>query len=446
MRIHIIGAGPTGISLAWALSHSQLYEPILYDKHALIGGSWREPSATQRNLHSHRLVFKGAYVNFEDLLSQMGLNFDKYFKPTAKSASFRFLAKRLKVYDFLAIGLLYARTMITSSSATVDESLQSLRVSPECLQVHNTLCYAIDGVPSATMTINEYARSIDKTLLYTPHDQRVSGHVMCKDMEAALRARGVQEHYNTELIKANLDAQLFTLTSPQGTFELSARDDVVILALDAKPLQGLIGGQVCIPEDGMYGSLSLVFSFDEIVNFSEDDFYHIAHDTPWHLLCSKLAGNTELNVVICDAVTPSPISRKTSVQSGEIPLVQEVWRQLTTMKKLPKYNKSAVCWGASWNTTKQLWEHSQSANVITKSGTVDFAVAPNVFACGMLSARSTPFASIEAAVEVSRLLIRDHFQDASHCAKLKHHVHVSHLIVALVCTLVAVYFYKRRKK
>ena len=44
MRVHVIGAGPTGMSVAWEILRSTDHEVIIYDRKESAGGSWWEPS------------------------------------------------------------------------------------------------------------------------------------------------------------------------------------------------------------------------------------------------------------------------------------------------------------------------------------------------------------------------------------------------------------------
>ena len=441
MKVHIIGGGPSGLSLAWILSKTPGYTPIIYDKYSLIGGSWREPSQYTRNSHSHRIVFKGAYANFSNLLSQMGLQFNDYFKPTDRNASFRFLAKNIHFYDYIVISLLYIFTIIYPTQKSVDYALAKLGASQDCRNVHNTISYAIDGVPSTLMTITEYIFAIDKTVLYQPHDQKVSGYNMCKDFETKLLKNNVIINYVTELISVDLENGLFTMKNPKGTYIINSLNDIIVLCIDAKPLSKLLHNQIKVPTDGIYGSLSIMLSFNSLIQFTEDDFYNVAHNSEWHLLCSRLPDKKTINVVICDELSLSTVTGKTSINTNETELINEVWRQLSHNVQLPYFSSYQMCWGTKWNSPLQKWEHIQSSNVITNSGTLEYNIAPNVFTCGMLSKRTTAFASIESAVESAIILSHKYFPETEPHMSMKHSFQLSHLIIAIVIIFIVILIY-----
>jgi cation diffusion facilitator CzcD-associated flavoprotein CzcO len=67
MKVHIVGAGPTGMSLAWELLRSGDHEVTIYDRKMSAGGSWWEPDEEVRDLHAHRIVFDRAFVNTRSL-------------------------------------------------------------------------------------------------------------------------------------------------------------------------------------------------------------------------------------------------------------------------------------------------------------------------------------------------------------------------------------------
>ena len=50
MKIHIVGAGPTGMSLAWEILRSGEHDVTIYDRKLSAGGSWWEPDEDVRDL------------------------------------------------------------------------------------------------------------------------------------------------------------------------------------------------------------------------------------------------------------------------------------------------------------------------------------------------------------------------------------------------------------
>ena len=79
MKVHIVGGGPTGVSIAWELLNNTEHEVHLYEKKDVLGGSWHEPAGEKRDLHAPRMLFKNAFVNTRSLFSEMNMEWNDYF-------------------------------------------------------------------------------------------------------------------------------------------------------------------------------------------------------------------------------------------------------------------------------------------------------------------------------------------------------------------------------
>jgi cation diffusion facilitator CzcD-associated flavoprotein CzcO len=105
MKIHIVGAGPTGLSLAWEILRTGDHDVTIYDRKISAGGSWWEPSVESRDLHAHRIVFDKAFINTQSLFSEMNIDWNEIFQPIEKKKHLNFAfksfeCKRLWNFDF----------------------------------------------------------------------------------------------------------------------------------------------------------------------------------------------------------------------------------------------------------------------------------------------------------------------------------------------------------
>ena len=107
--ITICGAGPTGMALAWELSQAN-HKVVVYDSKPSAGGSWWEPFDGMRNLHSHRLVFDGAYVNCRQMFKEMGINWNAVLKKNDQDM-FTPILRRLGARDYWSLITLSARVL-----------------------------------------------------------------------------------------------------------------------------------------------------------------------------------------------------------------------------------------------------------------------------------------------------------------------------------------------
>ena len=137
MKIHIVGAGPTGMSLAWEILRSGDHDITIYDRKSSAGGSWWEPTEDVRDLHAHRIVFDKAFVNTQSLFGEMestGMTFLNQFKKTFM-VSFRSLSLK----DYGTLTSLAARVLTKPEkykAMSLKDALGSLSESGQRLLEH----------------------------------------------------------------------------------------------------------------------------------------------------------------------------------------------------------------------------------------------------------------------------------------------------------------------
>lgn len=392
MIVNIIGCGPTGMTIAWYLSKEHTVH--VYDKKPGPGGSWWEPDSGERNLHSTRSVFKGGFVNTNSLFKEMGLRWSDYFGHLENEDNYILkLLKHLKPIDYwelLALSTKVLTDPLKYKQKTLKESIGKL--SPDGERIVSSLCYVMDGVSWDKMTAHEFVKTWDWVGLSSKETQLVSGAKMNRDMERALLARGVQFHYNTEVVGVRYGQIDHEVLFAEGEDTVSGH--LLVLAVDhgqAKWLMGDNWGNApCAVRDAQYQSITLILEYPHKV--SEFD---ILTNTPWHIVASNLPDGKSLCVVLVDIESASPSGRRAKDCSPE-EILEEIYLQtgITT-------SNARVCWGSEWDGGR--WIHHQTSGVLPVEGGVPhWGRCPTVALCGMMSPRNTPFSSIEAAVEVGR--------------------------------------------
>ena len=390
MAINIIGAGPTGITIAWELCR-QGHEVHIWDKHDTCGGSWWEPEGS-RDFHAPRVLFKRAFANFRSLLLEMGLKWDDYFvKSDALEKSFFASIKYFSFLDYFKLLKLFIKTKSdptwAKSTPMYDELEDTLSDDGEKLL--SVMPIAIDGVSWERMTVWEFVDSIDTTLFSTAYTQGTSGRLMCEDMECVLRSRGVQFHFNQELVDVEYKKDGYTALFKTGK---TIGDGKLILAVDPGPAKKLIknnwGDIQPILDEICYGCVNVLLWFDEKPDI-ETDIAVLAENE------GKILPLWEGDILSCTIYRPIGIP--------ENQLVQWIVKTLN----IPQPNDFKICWGSKWNGN--IWEHEQTSGIHTSTPIPVTGNCPHVHMVGMMSPRTIPFASIESAVEVGRIFVSDYF-------------------------------------
>ena len=427
MKIHIVGAGPTGMSVAWELLRSTTHDVIIYDKKSGAGGSWWEPSTEYRDMHAHRVVFDRAFTNTQSLFKEMGISWNSIFEKI--EYDYRYVLQNLSFKDYLALTWLSMRVLATPehySRVSLKDAIGD--VSEKCRKILSRLTFQMDGVGWNVMSAYEFVKSFDHVGLSNMCTQKVSGKVMCDAMQRALEKKGATFVFNKELKSVDYNDDTYIARFKDAS---EITDGYLILCLDNSPARRIVGnnwGKDAKKKihNATYGCINVLIDYNEPVTLKND--LEIAVETPWNLQPVVLSNKTTVSCVICDLTDEIMSTNPELLKDGVI-------QQL----KIPQNPVSVrIGWGARWDGHQ--WKFDQSSGVLGLGGQVPFfGKCSQVALCGMMSPRMTPYSSLEAAVEVSRTLCHQKFGTRRAMTPVK----ITNLI-ALLIVLFIVYRYTTR--
>ena len=399
MRVHIIGSGPTGMSVAWELLRSTDHEVIIYDRKESAGGSWWEPSGPKRDLHAHRIVFDNAFVNTNSLFEEMGMEWDDIFQ-TVDTRVYTTTFKYLELKDYLTLTSLAIRVLsqpIKYKSITLKDALGDLSVSGEKLL--KVLPLIMDGVDWETMSAFEFVKSFDHVAMSKQYTQKVSGRDMSNKMQKALLEKGAKFMFNSDLEKIYYEKDGYEATF---TNKSKIKDGLLVLCIDNSKALQLIGnnwGEDVVKKIGpsTYGCINILLDYDIPIYLPKTDLEYTI-ETLYNLQPVILSNGKTVSCVICNLTD-------TVLSTDPETLKKEVIEQL----QVPQPTSVRIGWGAHWKNGK--WSFEQSSGVLSLHGQVPFyGECSKVALCGMMSERNTPFSSIEAAIEVGRSFCHETFE------------------------------------
>jgi len=431
MKIHIIGAGPTGMSLAWEILRSGHHDITIYDRKTSAGGSWWEPSEEIRDLHAHRIVFDKAFVNTRNLFEEMGLQWNDIFEPVEKDL-YGFIGRSLGLKDYGALTSLAARVLAQPKKyrgISLKEALGEITKGGQAVLEHLPLI--MDGVTWNTMSAYEFVKSFDYVGMSKQYTQKVSGKVMCDAMQGALEEVGVEFQFEKELKSVEYLEDGY---NAEFTDETTIDDGMLFLCLDNSPALKFLGDNWG-PDaekkvrESTYGAINILFDFDEPVELGDD--LEIAATTKLNLQPVVLADSYTVSCVICDLTeeiltTPPEELRVRVLEELQVPLPKQI----------------RFGWGAEWDGER--WQFTQSSGVLSLHGQLPFfGKCPQVAMCGMMSPRNTPYSSIEAAIEVSRSLSHIYFGTREPLSPL---LLTQVLSLTLVILIVLILIYRNRNQ
>tara|TARA_B100000767_G_scaffold241928_1_gene238665 strand:- start:835 stop:2133 length:1299 start_codon:yes stop_codon:yes gene_type:complete len=430
MKIHIVGAGPTGLSLAWEIVRSTDHEVTVYERKTSCGGSWWEPDTEVRDIHAHRLLFD-QFVNAHSFLKEMDLQWDELFQKTS-SDFLKYTLKTFEPKDYVAVVELFFRVTFTPEkykSISLHDYFEN-KLSDGGKKTIEHLPINIDGVTWKHMSTFEFIKTADQLLFSTPYTQKVSGKIMNDAIEEKLLNAGVNFIFGSELQNIEYRDDGYEASFSDGT--VLSDDGMFFMCIDNSPALKLIGdnwGPLAEKKirSATYGSICVLLDYDQFVPAGEE--LEILVGTRWNILVSNLPGTNTVSCVLCD-LTKEILSSEPDV------IKREVIHQLG----FPPPADIRIGWGSEW--TGEKWEFSQSSGVLGLNGQVPFfGKCPNVAMVGMMSYRDTAYSSIEAAVEVSRKLSHECFGTRRPIKK----VTVSQVITITVVVLIVLILVYRNK-
>jgi hypothetical protein len=398
MKVHIIGAGPTGMSIAWELSKLKQHDITIYDRKPSAGGSWWEPNLEERDLHAHRIVFDNAFINTRTLFKEMDIQWDDVFEKVNGDV-YSFLFKQFSLKDYQVLASLATRVILNPSkykSISLKNALGKLSKNGEAVLSHITLI--IDGVTWDVMSAYEFIRSFDHVGLSSQYTQKISGKYMCDKMQKALMNVGVKFQFDNHLSDIKYLENEYSATFENGTRIVN--DGLLLLCVDNSKALHLIKDNW--GEDAnkkirysTYGCINILLDYEKEITL--DDDLKIAMKTRWNLQPVVLSDKKTISCVICDLTDEI-------LKTNPDDLVKGIINQLNISQ--PKNTR--IAWGCHWNGTS--WEFEQSSGVLSLTGQVPFwGKSHNVALCGMMSPRNTPYSSLEAAIEVGKRFTHENF-------------------------------------
>ena len=399
MRVHVIGAGPTGMSVAWEILRSTDHEVIIYDRKESAGGSWWEPKGPKRDLHAHRIVFDNAFVNTNSLFEEMGIEWDDMFQP-ADTRVYTTTFKYLKFKDYLTLTSLAVRVLAQPrryKSVSLKDALGDLSDSGKKLL--KALPLIMDGVDWETMSAFEFVKSFDYVGMSKQYVQKVSGKVMSDKMQNALVEKGATFMFGRDLEKVHYEKDGYEASFRNKT---KIKDGLLVLCIDNSKALQLVGenwGKNTLKKIGpsTYGCINVLLDYDEPIRLPKTDLEY-AMETTFNIQPVVLSDNKTISCVICN-LTDEVLSTDPET------LKSEVIKQLG----VPKPTSIRIAWGSYWKDGK--WSFEQSSGVLSLHGQVPFyGESSKVALCGMMSERKTPYSSIEAAIEVGRSFCHETFE------------------------------------
>lgn len=233
----IIGAGPSGLSLAWILSKFSK-NILIIDGNSQIGGCHRINRNNNGLFQTHGPKIIGHYLNYESLLTELGLSFKQLYQ----DFSFDITSigdRKLSDYSFNEIiGFITAFFNLFidndyGSNISMSEFMDFWKFNNGTKHYIDQLCILTDGRGADFYSLREFIQLANKQALYKVYLPKYpNDEILFPTWEKQLLLKNVTIIKNTFVSKISTDSIIANNKIIYG--------DNIILAIPPKPLAKLL--------------------------------------------------------------------------------------------------------------------------------------------------------------------------------------------------------------
>jgi len=450
----IIGAGPTGLTLAWFLQKlSPLVKILLVEREQDIGGCHRVRRIEPNNFfteHGPRIYIDN-YVTFQALLKDMfpdqpKFHFESMFKRYKFSQTdiLKYL-NQFKLTELLKLSITFTYFIISNpnkhqstfsyfENTTLKEYLDSKGFSSETQEYINRLCLLTDGGGIDRYTLYEFLEILNQNALYNIYQPTKSNDLF---LWKAIKKRLTANPNVTLLLNTNVTQILDDVTGIQTKNNLNqiqchyARK--IIAAIPPAALLPILVNSNSLVQNafGNYKQLKQWIKYTEYETYIPIMFYFPKTnlETKWGvpssdwgiasiILSDYLEDLKRLGTVISTCISlPDRFSQYTGKTANQTidrqELINETFRQLKeiySQSDLPDPTNVIVSSGVYYDPMTQKYKTKDTAHFHTVLGAMPKSKIPNFHSVGVQNEKSNyAFTSLEAAVENAVYFLRNHY-------------------------------------
>ncbi len=423
----IIGAGPTGLTIAWFLAKYG-YKVLIIERESNIGGCHR---VTRVNglftEHSPRMYF-GNYYALQMVLTDMGHNFDDIFSAYnfgLFNISYEVI-KNLSTNEIYCIVKEYLRFMIDKSYSkliTTEEFMNNNNFSDKTKNMIDALGRLTDGATMNTYSLYEFLEIVNQNGLYNLYQPRKPNDIgLFKLWEKTLvNSKNIDIYFNTEVINLESNGNLISslqISKDNKIINMDCKN--AIFAIPPKNLVEILSKNN-LNAFGNFEDYKLWSSKSAYIQFIAVTFHwksklefknkYVIPNTDWLVANIILSNYMDFDddrskTVISACITKpdgfSTYLNKTPNSCSEKELTDEVFRQLKESLDLPYLDEPDFAILNPHVFKKDgVWTSNDSAFVYTIDGFKNFKSSSfnNLYSVGTQNGNSNyAFTSIESAV------------------------------------------------
>lgn len=434
----IIGAGPTGLTIAWFLAKYG-HKILLIERESSVGGCHRVTRVNGLFTEHSPRMYIGNCNTLQLVLKDMGYDFNDIFaKYTINSVNIATkILKELSTNEMLSFTKEYMRFMIDSNhskSLTLEKFMDNNNFSDGAKHIFDAIARITDGAAMDKYTLYEFLEIINQNILYNNYQPKKPNDIgLFKLWTEALENTGnVTIFVDSEVINLNYETNLINSIKIKKDNKIIDIDcKKCILAIPPKNLLNILNNNDQIKNSfgkfQEYESWALnsaymqfiaaTFHWKKKVEFTND--WVVPH-TDWLVAYTILSNCMEFNddrsktvISICATKSDgySQFLGKTPGECSKTELVGELFRQFKEHVNQPDLeDPDYLILSPKMHKKNNIWESNDSAFIYTTDGYKNYKseLFDNLYSVGTQNGNSNyVFTSIESATSNAINFIHD---------------------------------------
>lgn len=466
----IVGAGPTGLTIAWFLANNG-YKVLIIERESVIGGCHRVIRVDGLFTEHSPRIYVGNANNFKYVLDNMGYNYNDIFT----KSKFNFsgislgIVSSLQTYELMIFIKEYMKFMLDSEYAkniSLKTFLENNKYTIETTNTVDAVARLTDGAGIDKYTLYEFFEIINQNMFYDIYQPKLPNDVGLFKLwyEALVNTNNVDFYMESELIKINGNNDMISsiqINNNNKIFNIDCKN--CIITIPPKNLLQVMDGMDMF---GPYDNYKEWAEYSEYMDFIAVTFHWSQKlkinnewtipNTDWLIGHTILSNEMNFNdnrskTVISVCTTKSDgISKyigKLPGECNEKELVDEIFRQLKIKLKEPNLiNPDYSILSPLVYKKDNKWVTNDSAFIYTIKGYNGYSstLYNNLYSVGSHNGNSNYiFTSIESAIDNAIYFVKNetniNINNGGNIVTLNSVISLSSLIILLLVLYFGVY-------
>jgi hypothetical protein len=424
----IIGAGPTGLTLAYLFSKIGK-KCLIVDKNGNIGGCHRVTRVNGLFTEHGPRIYSSSYVNTRNLLKKMDINFDKLYIPYKFTISDigKYSIKDFTISEMISFVYPFLMLVINSKygkDMSIKKFMEINMFTEKTKDYIDRLCRLTDGASSEKYSLNKFLQLFNQQFIYTVYQpNKPNDEGLFKIWLEKLYENKVDFMMNTQVLTLDgnnfQNVEYITVLNNNKIYKIKSKR--FIMCIPPKPIENILSKTIFYKDS--FGELTklqnwvnnstymnyipIIFHWNKEINLQKVWGFP---KTEWGIAFIVLTNYMNFNderskLVISTCVTKtdtkSSLINKTANECNEDELKKEVFRQLkVSFPNLPEFNYSILHPGTIKYENK--WIESDTAYIETynsKPLSPFSEITQNLFQVGTQNGNSIySFTTMESAI------------------------------------------------